>query len=248
MWARVAGVVSRHPRRTWIVSALVLLAAAALAPSFKASGVSQTDLLLGSSEAVEGQEVLTRHFPAGSGSPAIVIGAADRAEALAAVVERDPGVSAVAPAVEGRPGEGGEVKVVDGRVQLSATLSDPADGDAAMARVRRLRDEVSRVDPGVLVGGQTAIQLDTNETSVSDRNRIVPLVLLVVLAVLMLLLRAVVAPLLLVATVVLSFAATLGVSALVFNVILGFPGAVPPSRCSASSSWSPSASTTTSSS
>lgn len=96
-----------------------------------------------------------------------------------------------------------------------------------MATVRRLRDEVSRVDPGVLVGGQTAIQLDTNETSVSDRNRIIPLVLLVVLAVLMLLLRAVVAPLLLVATVVLSFAATLGVSALVFNVILGFPGADP---------------------
>ena len=42
-----------------------------------------------------------------------------------------------------------------------------------------------------------------------------------------LLLRSLLAPLLLIATVVLSFAATMGVSALVFNHVLDFPGADP---------------------
>jgi RND superfamily putative drug exporter len=56
---------------------------------------------------------------------------------------------------------------------------------------------------------------------------VVPLVLLVVLVILGLVLRAIVSPLLLVATVVLSFAAALGVSALVFDHLFGFAGADP---------------------
>src|SRR5690606_34029673 len=52
-------------------------------------------------------------------------------------------------------------------------------------------------------------------------------VLLVIFVVLAVLLRALLAPLLLIATVVLSFAATLGISALVFNHVFGFPGADP---------------------
>ena len=51
--------------------------------------------------------------------------------------------------------------------------------------------------------------------------------LAVILVILMLLLRSIVAPLLLIGTVVLSFAAALGVSALVFNGVFGFPGADP---------------------
>uniref|UniRef100_UPI0003797E3A MMPL family transporter n=1 Tax=Saccharomonospora saliphila TaxID=369829 RepID=UPI0003797E3A len=107
-------------------------------------------------------------------------------------------------------------------------LAAPADSDAAVRTVREVREAVHAV-PGAeaLVGGTTAIQLDTIETSRRDLTVIIPIVLAVVFAVLALLLRALLAPLLLIATVVLSFAATMGVGALVFNHVVGFPGADP---------------------
>src|ERR1700712_2543246 len=73
----------------------------------------------------------------------------------------------------------------------------------------------------------TAVNVDTREASRHDRNLIIPIVLAVILVVLALLLRALLAPLLLILTVVLSFAATLGVSALVFDHLFHFPGADP---------------------
>jgi RND superfamily putative drug exporter len=78
-----------------------------------------------------------------------------------------------------------------------------------------------------LVGGTTAIDLDTRTTAIHDRNLIIPIVLVVVLVVLMLLLRSIAAPVLLLATTVISFAATLGVGALVFNGLFDFAGADP---------------------
>jgi RND superfamily putative drug exporter len=89
-----------------------------------------------------------------------------------------------------------------------------------------VRDKVHAV-PGAdaLVGGNTAVNLDVQRAATQDRNVIIPIVLIVVFVILALLLRAVVAPLILIATVVLSFAAALGVSALVFKYVFGFGGA-----------------------
>jgi RND superfamily putative drug exporter len=117
--------------------------------------------------------------------------------------------------------------VVDGLVQLDAILRDPADSDAAVDTVRRLRQAVRAAEPQALVGGSTATDLDTRQTTERDRAVIIPLVLAVVTVVLALLLRALVAPLLLTATVVLSFAATLGIAALAFNHLFNFPGSDP---------------------
>jgi RND superfamily putative drug exporter len=113
-----------------------------------------------------------------------------------------------------------------GLVFLQGTPSDPPDSQAAKDTVDRVRDVVHRV-PGAdaKVGGGTAIVLDTLRASATDNLLIIPVVLLVVLLILMLLLRAVVAPLVLVATVVLSFTAALGLSALVFRHVFGFAGA-----------------------
>jgi putative drug exporter of the RND superfamily len=66
--------------------------------------------------------------------------------------------------------------------------------------------------------------VDINDANRHDNRLIIPLVLLVVLVILGVLLRSVVAPLVLIATVVLSFAAALGVSALVFRHVFGFAG------------------------
>ena len=111
---------------------------------------------------------------------------------------------------------------------IQAVLDDPSDSNAALSTVERIRTAVHDL-PGAdaKVGGQSAIQLDTNVASEHDRTLIIPIVLVVIFLVLAVLLRALVAPLLLIATVVLSFAATMGVSALVFNHLLDFPGSDP---------------------
>jgi RND superfamily putative drug exporter len=80
---------------------------------------------------------------------------------------------------------------------------------------------------GTLVGGATAVEADLREDAARDTRVIVPIALLVVFLILVGLLRAVVVPLLLIGTVILSFAAALGVGAVVFDVVFGFPGSDP---------------------
>ena len=251
IWPRQARFVARHARAVWIVATVVLLAASVGITQLKADGVPSSDLVLGASEARDGQEVLAEHFAGGSGSPVYVIAPeADLAEA-AAVLDADDGVESVAvasadsptgqAAVEldgdqvvltapGPPGaEAPAATVSDGDVLLIATLADTADSLPAEDTVRGLRAALDDdLGEGVaVVGGVTATDIDTNDTSIHDRALIIPIVLVVIFVILTLLLRALLAPLLLVLTVVLSFGAAMGVSALVFNHVLGFPGADP---------------------
>jgi RND superfamily putative drug exporter len=120
-----------------------------------------------------------------------------------------------------------EPVVSEGAVLLQGTLGDAADSAAAEQTVRDLRTAYADALPEALVGGESATDLDTNDASIRDRALIVPLVLVVILLILMLLLRSVLAPVLLILTTVLSFGTAMGVSALVFNDLLGFPGADP---------------------
>ncbi|HEU5110816.1 MAG TPA: MMPL family transporter, partial [Micromonosporaceae bacterium] len=174
-------------------------------------------------DSVAGQEVLARHFPGGTGTPTVIIASAGRTDAVVAAARVD-GVADVRVLADGS----GKPQVADGLAEIDVTLTDPAGSEAAVDTVRRLRGAVHAVpDAAAKVGGPTAIQLDTQDTSRADRTLIIPIVLLVIFIVLALLLRALLAPLILIATVVLSFAATMGVSALVFNHVFGFPGADP---------------------
>ncbi len=231
VWDRVAALVARRPRLTWIVVAGTLaLVAAVFAPMLKADGTSQTDVFLRPVDAVAGQQLIAAHFPAGSGSPLQVVAAQGSLEQVVAVMRRTPGIvpDTVAPASTGGAPGTGSPKVVDGRVLVSGVLAVPTESPAARDTVATLRDQLHAIpDAQALVGGQPAVQADTIATSESDRSKVIPLILLVVLLVLVVLLRALVAPLLLIATVVLSFAATLGVAALVFNHLFHFPGADP---------------------
>jgi RND superfamily putative drug exporter len=122
---------------------------------------------------------------------------------------------------------GAPPKVVDGNVLVQATLTPAADTPAAEAVVEKLRSSLDRVGPEVLVGGSTAVNFDVRQASERDLRVIIPAILAVVFLVLMLLLRSLVAPVILVAANVLSFAATLGVSAIVFNHVFHFPGSDP---------------------
>lgn len=216
LWGWVARKVGARPRLIWVVTTVVLLAGVAFVPQLKANGTAQTDLFLSEVDSARGQEVLSAHFPGGAGSPTVIIARAEATQQVVAAADI-PGVATVVPAGER-----------NGRVLLQAVLDDPADSETAMSTVERMRSAVHDV-PGAdaRVGGQTAIQLDVQSASRHDRTLIIPIVLVVIFLVLALLLRALLAPLLLIATVVLSFAATMGVSALVFNHLFDFPGADP---------------------
>ena len=250
VWPRQARFVSRHPRAVWIVSTLVLLVACFGVTQLKADGVPSSDLVLGESQARDGQAELAEHFPGGSGSPVYVIVPEDElAEGVEVLLDND-GIDSVAAASEDSPNgqaavevTGGEAvftamgppgtpapapTVSEGDVLLIATLTDTADSIAAEDVVRELRTDLTdALGSGVLVGGETATDIDTNDTSIRDRTLIIPIILLVILVILILLLRSLLAPVLLIGTVILSFGSALGVSALVFNGIFDFPGADP---------------------
>jgi putative drug exporter of the RND superfamily len=233
IWAATGRLVARRSRTVWIVCTVALLAMGTGLVSLRADGVPQSDLVLGQSQARDGQTVLADHFPGGSGSPAYVIGDADRIDALADAITGTNGVDGVAAVAKDSPSGtvhiGGDVAPTTshGDVLLEATLSHPADSDAAETTVRDLRTAVERADPGAVVGGVTATAIDTNDTGIRDRSVIIPVVLVVILLILMLLLRSIVAPLVLIGSVIVSFAAALGVGALVFDHVFHFPGADP---------------------
>ena len=231
LWRATGSLVARRPRTVWVASVLLLVAAAGGLLQLKANGVPQTDVILTASNAVDGQDALARHFDAGSGSPAVVVADQGKAAQVLDRVKADDGVGEAyllgqgSVPITGAPGAPTAPDVRDGKVLINATLNDAADSLEAEETIRALRTEVKAVDPGALVGGVTATALDTNTTAQHDLVVIIPVVLVVILFILMLLLRSIVAPVLLVLSVVLSYAAALGVSALVFNNLFGFPGA-----------------------
>jgi RND superfamily putative drug exporter len=221
LWGRVSGLVGRSPRKVWAISALALIACGAFLPTFKANGISQEDLFLNKVESVTGQEQLAKHFDAGSGTPVQILTPADQAEKVVQTALKVDGIGAASASVA----PGVPPKVVDGKVLVQATLKVAADSPEATKVVKHLRSELDTVSPDVLVGGNTAINLDVMNASNRDLKVIIPAILAVIFVVLMLLLRSVVAAILLVVCNVLSFGATVGISALVFNHLFDFPGA-----------------------
>ncbi|GII96277.1 MMPL family transporter [Sinosporangium siamense] len=222
IWSRVAAAVDRRPRRLWILTTLPLIALALFTPQLNARGVPLDETFVNDAPSVAAQATLSKHFPGGSGQPAVVVAPAERADAVVAAARGVKGVPDAAVVTQtGRPAD--SPKVVDGLVLVEATLSDAPDSDAAQDTVQRLRAALA-FDRGVLVGGYTAQRYDTTETAENDTLLIVPVVLAIILLILIVLLRSLMAPVLLVVTVALNFLATLGLSTLVFTHIFGFTG------------------------
>ncbi|GAA2250486.1 MMPL family transporter [Actinomadura luteofluorescens] len=214
VWSRVAGMVGKRPRALWAVTMLGLIVLTLGLGSLKADGLSDAGQFTGKPDSVKGSEVIARHYAAGSGSPALVIGRAPASDQLARAVRATPGVAEVSDPV-----------TADGLVKYEATLKDAADSQAARATIDRLRDAVHAVPSAdAKVGGTTATYLDIKRASTRDNKVIIPIVLAVVLLILIALLRAVVAPLLMMGTVVLSFLASLGACAVIFEHVFGFEG------------------------
>ncbi|WP_235530631.1 MMPL family transporter [Phycicoccus sp. Root563] len=215
VWARIGARIARAPRRTWVVTSLLLAVASLGIFQLNAVGLQNKDAFYGTPESVVGEQVLARHFPAGAGSPVLVLTNAGQAAAVRTTLQGVEGVSSV-----------GDPVTKGGRSLIQATLSDAPDSDAATKSVDRIRAAIAGV-PGAdaIAGGDTATRADTLRASADDNLRIIPLILGVVLLILVLLLRAITAPLILIGTVVLSFGAALGLSSLIFRNVLGFAGA-----------------------
>ena len=233
IWGKVARLVGRRARVVWVGTFLALAAAATMITQLDEDMVPQTEVFLTEVDSVKAQEVLDAHFEADNSSPVQVV---TPAEDVGAVVELLTGHAGVAdstpqgaPAVFPLPDatDPAQPKVVDGEAVVLATLADPADSQAALDTVRELRADLDEVGDDVLVGGQTAINLDVRDTTDRDRNVVIPAILAVIFVVLALLLRALVAPLVLLVANVLSFGATMGIAALLFNHVFDFPPSDP---------------------
>lgn len=297
-WSRVADLVSKHPRRIWFGVTVALVAACFFVPQLQATGVSQDNLILGPSDARDGQALLDKHFPSGSGTPAYVIVPREQQDDVVELLDAEEGVESVsvvssddeqtsapvgqyaeevdaeirrsieaefdqqrvqirqsiqaqnpalpepalnqavdaalqnAPSIDtlvaqANPFDELTPQVIDDRVLLEATLVDEASSTAAKQTIDNLRSTIQQDYPEVEFGGISAIQLDTQIASDRDLVVVIPLILLAITIVLTLLLRSIVAPLVLVLTTVISFGATIGIAALLFNHVWDFPGADP---------------------
>ena len=217
VWRRIGAAIAPRPRVVWIGTVVVLALSSLGVLALKADGIPNQEQYIGDSQAVTGERIHTEHFPAGAGDPAYVISSADNAALVRSVLNTVPGIAHTDPP-----------QLKDDRALILATLDAAPNSADAMATVREMRDVVrSATGTDSLVGGGSAITLDMTEAAAADTRTIIPIVLLVVFVILAVLLRAVVAPVLLIATVIVSFGAALGISALMFDHVFGFAGADP---------------------
>jgi RND superfamily putative drug exporter len=216
-WRRVGEAVSRHPARIAIGSTAILLVLC-LGLTFFSTDLTTNDSYTTKVEAQEGQDILARSFPAGASAPTdVIVPSSGQVPAVTQAVEGVDGVESVSgPVAEG-----------DSGVLIHATLEPEPYSTEAFDLIDPIRDAAHGAAEGTLVGGPTAVEFDVREAAAWDSAVIPPIVLVVVFLILVALLRAVIAPVVLIGTVILSFLAALGVGYFVFDVIFGFVGSDP---------------------
>ena len=226
-WSKVGNMIDKNPRRSWIIAGTFLLLLASASTTLKADGIGTVDTFTGNPESVVGQKLLLKHFPGGEGDPTQIVVAADKIEIVTAAVKGAPGVTDVTPLLDGFaiPGQPlPKVKIVDNKAILNVTLDKAPDSVEAGNDIPKIRELAHAADATSLVGGTSAVYFDVRTANGRDNRTIIPIILFVITLILGLLLRSIFSAVVLLGTVVLSYFATLGVCALVFNHIFGFAG------------------------
>ncbi|MDP9866788.1 MULTISPECIES: MMPL family transporter [Streptosporangium] len=214
IWGTLGRKIAKNPRLVWVVTVIGLGVCASGLASYKAGGLSNADVFLGRPDSVVGQEAAARHFPAGAADPVQVVTTEQYVRDVIVDTAQRPEVTAISLGAAG-----------NGDILLNVSVRAGNGEESEQRQVLALRDRLRAVAaPDVHVGGNVALVADLERGAQRDRTVIIPLVLLVVFVVLALLLRSLVAPLLLLATVVVSFLATLGISSLAFAHLFGFAG------------------------
>jgi len=217
LWAKLGRGVSKKPVIVAIAGFAVLGILASGATGIKI-GLSSTEQFTVKPEAVIGLELLDESFPGGQTSPTVVIAENKHVDQVVEAIKDINGVDEVSIAKE----QAGDV-ITDGSVtKIDVVLAGTSRSDEAFETIVLIREAVADID-GTLVGGQDAQALDQKNAYAVDQGLLIPLILILVFIVLVLLLRSLVAPILLLLTVVASFFASMGAGWLVFTQLLGFP-------------------------
>jgi putative drug exporter of the RND superfamily len=216
-WAKLGHRIAVSPGRV-VAGSMVLLLVFCVGFAFFSTELTSEDTYRSEVESVEGQDLLNKSFPAGTTALTdVVVPESTEVPAVRAAVAGVDGVEAVSqPVAEGAPG-----------TLVQATLEPNPYSTEAFDLVEPIRDAAHGASPETLVGGPTAVEFDVRDAAGSDSILIPPLILLVVFLILIGLLRAVVAPLILIGTVIVSFLAALGVGYFAFEFIFDFPGSDP---------------------
>ena len=210
LWARVGTRINGKPRAVWIGTTLVLAVACLGLLKLDASGLSTEETYTKKFDSIVGQALLVDHGLQDTSNTVQVISASDKVDAVKASLD---GVDGLGPAQRTQD-------IGGGRSFFEATVNADVSSTDAFEIVESTRDRVHAVDgAAALVGGSSAFYLDTKTASIRDNKVIIPIVLVVVLLILILLLRSLLAPLILMGTVVLSFGAALGISTLIFTEV-----------------------------
>ena len=216
-WARLGNRIAVSPRRIALGSIAVLLVLCAGLATFSTDLTSE-DSYRTEVESVEGQHLLDKSFPSGATALTdIVVPNSADVPAVREAVSKVDGVDAVSrPVAAGPPG-----------ALVQATLEPNPYSTEAFDLIEPIRDAAHSAAPGTLVGGPTAVEFDVRDAAGWDSMVIPPIILLVVFLILIGLLRAVVAPLILIGTVILSYLAALGVGYFFIDFVFDFPGSDP---------------------
>lgn len=214
LWSLAAAAIDRHSRPVWLLGSALLAGCAALAILLSPQGLPLGSALAPTAPSVTAQAALAAHFPAGTGSPAIVLVPSSRSAQARKLVAATPGVAQA----EAAPGLAKSAH----REAILATFDSTADSERAQRTVARLRASLSAPhDFQAEVGGYPAQVLDLQQAAHEDRLTVMPAVLAIVTLLLLALLRSLLLPLLLICVVLVNFCAALGVSAVIFHLVYG---------------------------
>ncbi|PRY69951.1 RND superfamily putative drug exporter [Glaciihabitans tibetensis] len=212
VWARLGARVARRPLAVAAIGVMILGGLSVGVTQLR-TGLAQTEVFISEPESVRGQNLIAESFAAGSGSPTTVIVNSAFADEAVDVASAVPGVDAAT------------IGESDGTItEISVVLAAAAETEEAFDTVRALRADLGALDGAdALVGGSDAQALDVSTATLADQNLVIPLILALVFLVLMILLRSLLAPLLLLFTVVASYFASLGLSWVLFRTVFDFP-------------------------
>jgi putative drug exporter of the RND superfamily len=209
-WAKVGNAIKPRPRKVWMVTTGILLLCCLGLFKLDPSGLSTEEQYTKEFDSIKGQTLLIEHGLEDNSNTVQVVTNTDSLSDVEAAIGEVDGLGEPTPAQD----------IGNGRSYFEATIGADVSSTAAFDIVENTRDAVHDVSGAdALVGGGSAFWLDTKTASERDNKVIIPVVLVVVFLILMLLLRALISPLLLMATVVLSFGAALGISTLLFTEV-----------------------------
>jgi RND superfamily putative drug exporter len=224
LWRRLGDRVLQRPGPALAVTVAIFGAGALGLLAYK-EDYSITNVFKKPTESIDGFHAIAKAFPAGATNPTTVLVerpagrvSSSDVDSVGRRLTQIPGVASVTnTGVVSRDGHIG---------RLSLVFKDDPYTSHALDRIPKLREQVDDVGPDLraLIGGGTAVQYDFDKATGSDFRKIVPLALAVIAVILGLLLQALVAPLVLILTVMASFFGTVGLSFVFIRYVVGDPG------------------------